>query len=397
MTQQGAEANPHYTVFIRLPFERKDFVDPPAVEWNSAKDALLWKVLSRPAGQDIDWETLAKHFKVTVPFLLQQAAWLYDRQLSQVRAQIRRAETASSLRPESSASVTGRDGERLDTSGHAQPKGLSAFKEGGPGPLQTGTASTNPSLDENKENVSIKTPSEALQPTAPKALNHPPPLKTRPSFLDEETDADEEESSGSGRFTRQSRSHGRKSGTFGRFNFLAQSRPNISSHLKDGEEDDNEDDALAFLPLKEDSNKEPQAQRRREPLQPQPETASPGRYADPNATILGIPRHVRDSNSTTAQTTTTSYTTSPTSTTTNSRTNSVGTIPNLSAATSTGSTGAGPSTGLRSPVSGTTDYSNSMSPQNRDRVRVLVRQQREETDSAPSMGSSFSDLDGEWT
>src|ERR1043165_3701283 len=33
---------------------------------------------------------LAEYFHVSVPFLLQQAAWLYERELSQVRAQLRR-------------------------------------------------------------------------------------------------------------------------------------------------------------------------------------------------------------------------------------------------------------------------------------------------------------------
>lgn len=32
----------------------------------------------------------AENFDVTLQFLLQQAAWLYDRQLSQVRAQMRK-------------------------------------------------------------------------------------------------------------------------------------------------------------------------------------------------------------------------------------------------------------------------------------------------------------------
>ncbi|EER45755.1 conserved hypothetical protein [Histoplasma capsulatum H143] len=91
MGPQPAEMDPHFTVFIRLPFPRGDFVDPPAVEWTVSKDHALWDILSRPPkGNDIDWKGLAEHFDVTLPFLLQQAAWLYDRQLSQVRAQIRK-------------------------------------------------------------------------------------------------------------------------------------------------------------------------------------------------------------------------------------------------------------------------------------------------------------------
>ncbi|TQB74044.1 hypothetical protein MPDQ_005244 [Monascus purpureus] len=79
----------NFTVFIRLPFARGDFV-----EWNAVKDQALWDVLSRPSkGDDVDWKALADRFDVTLPFLLQQAAWLYDRQLSKVRAQMRKAGT----------------------------------------------------------------------------------------------------------------------------------------------------------------------------------------------------------------------------------------------------------------------------------------------------------------
>jgi hypothetical protein len=41
----------------------------------------------------------AERFEVTLQFLLQQAAWLYDRQLSQVRAQMRKVGTTQSNSP----------------------------------------------------------------------------------------------------------------------------------------------------------------------------------------------------------------------------------------------------------------------------------------------------------
>lgn len=43
----------------------------------------------------------AEKFDVTLPFLLQQAAWLYEQQLSQVKAQLRKAS-----RPISSTGVS---------------------------------------------------------------------------------------------------------------------------------------------------------------------------------------------------------------------------------------------------------------------------------------------------
>ncbi|KAI9808593.1 MAG: hypothetical protein M1825_003743 [Sarcosagium campestre] len=81
----------HFNVIIRLPFPRLDFIDPPAMDWDASKDKALWRILSRAStGPDINWEELADTLQVTLPFLLQQAAWLYERKLSQVRAQIRK-------------------------------------------------------------------------------------------------------------------------------------------------------------------------------------------------------------------------------------------------------------------------------------------------------------------
>ena len=66
------EKHCHFTVFIRLPFPRGDFVDPPPVsitrseavplliyirqiDWDSSKDRALWDILSRaPKGRETD-------------------------------------------------------------------------------------------------------------------------------------------------------------------------------------------------------------------------------------------------------------------------------------------------------------------------------------------------------
>ena len=91
------EPDCHFTVLIRLPFPRGDFVDPPPVSWDSSKDRALWDILYRAEkGREVDWHGLASQFDVTLPFLLQQAAWLYERQLSQVRAQLRKVAKPSS-------------------------------------------------------------------------------------------------------------------------------------------------------------------------------------------------------------------------------------------------------------------------------------------------------------
>ncbi|KAI9841269.1 MAG: hypothetical protein M1837_000805 [Sclerophora amabilis] len=100
----------HYTVLIRLPFPRHGFVDPPSVDWNTSKDNALWKILSRTSnGREINWKDLAHDFQVPLPFLFQQVAWLYERQLSQVRAQMRKVGSqAQSTPPPQSAILASR-------------------------------------------------------------------------------------------------------------------------------------------------------------------------------------------------------------------------------------------------------------------------------------------------
>ncbi|KAL9075343.1 MAG: hypothetical protein Q9161_001720 [Pseudevernia consocians] len=121
--------NVHYTVFIRLPFPRGDFVDPPRVDWNANKDRELSDLLSKATakGRDIDWHATsvnlslqtadkglvlihsfsAERFNVSLPFLSQQAALLYERQLSQVRAGLQKANRLSSGASPTPSSISG--------------------------------------------------------------------------------------------------------------------------------------------------------------------------------------------------------------------------------------------------------------------------------------------------
>jgi hypothetical protein len=71
------EVENHFTVFVRLPFNRGNFVDPPPVRlcplckhlqrlitsqvaWSNAKETKLWDVISRQKGNDIDCMTYAE-------------------------------------------------------------------------------------------------------------------------------------------------------------------------------------------------------------------------------------------------------------------------------------------------------------------------------------------------
>ncbi|KAI1154370.1 hypothetical protein F4825DRAFT_448556 [Nemania diffusa] len=90
---------PTYTVFIRLPFPRGDFVDPPPANWESSKDDALWSIISNLSKTETVDSIDATEFQVTVDFLLQQVTWLTDRHTSQVRAQMRKAVAAAKVSP----------------------------------------------------------------------------------------------------------------------------------------------------------------------------------------------------------------------------------------------------------------------------------------------------------
>ncbi|KAJ4150496.1 hypothetical protein LMH87_011244 [Akanthomyces muscarius] len=86
---------PKYTIYVRVPIPRGDFVDPPQVDWDTEKDEALWRILSNAAQKEIDWNDIAARFEVTVDFLLKQVAYLTERHASQVRAQVRKATAAA--------------------------------------------------------------------------------------------------------------------------------------------------------------------------------------------------------------------------------------------------------------------------------------------------------------
>ncbi|KAJ9608920.1 hypothetical protein H2200_006691 [Cladophialophora chaetospira] len=138
MTTQPERVEDHFTVLIRLPFNRGDFVDPPPVKWSAAKESALWDILSRQNNSQIDWKALAERFEVTQNFLLSKAAWLYERQLSQVRAQMRRVGTRNSVTPSptpgsvSGSMVGGQTMRRAGSGGSRVPSRLSTRQAGSP-------------------------------------------------------------------------------------------------------------------------------------------------------------------------------------------------------------------------------------------------------------------------
>ncbi|KAL1859749.1 hypothetical protein Daus18300_009471 [Diaporthe australafricana] len=145
------DGDPNYTVYIRLPFPRGDFVDPPPVKWDASKDESLWKILSGVAKTEIDWVEL---FEVTVDFLLQQVTYLTERHASQVRAQMRKATAAarSSAAPspipgsDSNAALEAmrRTGSSQGAYGHTRAPSSLSIRKDSPMPKHDGAAPDTP-------------------------------------------------------------------------------------------------------------------------------------------------------------------------------------------------------------------------------------------------------------
>lgn len=92
-----------FTALIRLPFIRGNFEDPPQAQWDAEKDRQLWKVISKSSKtSDLNWVELATKFQVPPTFLLQQAAWLYERHLDHVRNQMKKV-SISNMNPSPSS------------------------------------------------------------------------------------------------------------------------------------------------------------------------------------------------------------------------------------------------------------------------------------------------------
>ncbi|KAI5844684.1 hypothetical protein BZA05DRAFT_476714 [Tricharina praecox] len=191
-------AEPQYTVYIRLPFPRNGFVDPPRVEWDATKERYLWKVISRGnRNADVDWDALAQHLQVSHAFLLQQAAWLYERELSQIQARMRRMPTgaggalnasspaptpsspAAPMFPSAATPVT-------PTATVLRPSVLSAFngrQASGRPARDDGNGSASPAVGQSAPEQRIS-PSLSVRSTTPRATHTPQQgMSSKPSTI----------------------------------------------------------------------------------------------------------------------------------------------------------------------------------------------------------------------
>ncbi|KAF3004157.1 hypothetical protein E8E13_005412 [Curvularia kusanoi] len=126
-------ASTQFTALIRLPFPRGNFVDPPQAQWDAEKDRQLWKVISKSSKtSDLNWVELASKFQVPPTFLLQQAAWLYERHFEHVRSQMKKVSGSTVTAPAASgggSTLTAVGGVAMQRAG-----------SGGAGPSRTASA-----------------------------------------------------------------------------------------------------------------------------------------------------------------------------------------------------------------------------------------------------------------
>lgn len=268
MTLPAEPGNSKFTVFLRLPFPRGDFVDPPPVEWDAAKDQALWDVLSRPSkGDDIDWKTLANSFGVTLQFLLQQAAWLYDRQLTQVRAQMRKVGTAQSTSPSpmlgstSGSAALGGQAKGTQGSRPAPSRLATQQKDAQPQRIVPRRTSSNATINQIKQRDQSRnaTPTAEMKDPKPEGFGRrpstnireqapPAPARRSPTLEEEELSTSSSESESD----EEEELDDRRNPRFKRFGKFSMHRPG----LRDDEEDD-DDDSPAFLPYTRDVEHRP--------------------------------------------------------------------------------------------------------------------------------------------
>lgn len=105
-------------MYVRFPYPRGGLEDPPIVNWDEDKERELWALLKAPSNK-VEWAALAKKFDAPVVYILQQAAWLYEKELKTLRhrmTQIRTQVTSESNQPSRQSSAPPIDYETTEVS-----------------------------------------------------------------------------------------------------------------------------------------------------------------------------------------------------------------------------------------------------------------------------------------
>ncbi|KAK3997009.1 hypothetical protein QBC44DRAFT_126754 [Cladorrhinum sp. PSN332] len=162
---------PKYTVYVRLPFRRGDFVDPPPVNWDEKKSEELWSIIWDPSrAHQINWDELASHFKVSLEFIIQMANYLAERHTTQLRLQISKATaiTARNINTQSPAPASEAMRRTGSTKGNSPASALS-------------TRSQTPTLSHPKNEGGYGRVSGSGPPTRPNTVPVRPPVSRNSS------------------------------------------------------------------------------------------------------------------------------------------------------------------------------------------------------------------------
>lgn len=388
-------------------------MDPPPVAWSAAKERALWDVISRQGqgkGNGIDWHALANQFEVTQPFILQQAAWLYERQLSQVRAQLKKVSNRQSAMPSpapgsmTSSLAGGQPMKRAGSGGSRVPSRLSTQHVGSPS--LGGEGSTPPTPAKSRTSLPLKTGPVNAQPTqvrtgsgSSQPLSRQPSKENNPAAYSHsrrsstqqqlsrspgqrkqqarESDSEDEVSESKASVRRAHSSNAmRKAPSLRRD---VQSQAQAQANRQGIDEDD---DAPNFLPFATDAD------------DAKPPSQTPTSPSDPSATIRG--GFALAQRPATHRRSTLERIISPTKAATAAdQTRRPSTILQNGSSSGSSVSSSQPNPNATRPTStrlanrpGSTAAA-TLSP----RQQAALRQQRHGSESSPSMGSSFSDLD----
>ncbi|KAB5562828.1 hypothetical protein GE09DRAFT_1109882 [Coniochaeta sp. 2T2.1] len=96
VAREASKVEPRYEVYVRLPFNRGDFVDPPPVDWDDSKSDALWNIISEVERAERKIDCNATSFGVGVDFLLMIAQTLAERHTNQLMGLFRKAAASTS-------------------------------------------------------------------------------------------------------------------------------------------------------------------------------------------------------------------------------------------------------------------------------------------------------------
>ncbi|KAF2723596.1 hypothetical protein K431DRAFT_301504 [Polychaeton citri CBS 116435] len=269
------EASPQYTVVVRLPFKRGDFQDPPPIDWDTGKDKALWKLISRTSNsRDLNWDDIAARFDVDLTFLLQQAAWLYERHFASMKAQMRKVGTApgapaggtgsaAPATPVAEAAVgdseqLGREITAIATSRKDSPLPNATGVEPGSSPgtprvgAPPGISRTPSTTTVTQSNVSAAARQRVLRGSSGSNRRPPPPTRfADDTSQDEDEDSETQSNASSG--TEDARTAITKSRSLRRPPTLGRAPPatmrTLSSEADDEGDDDDDSSGGGYLPF----------------------------------------------------------------------------------------------------------------------------------------------------